>query len=135
MVRTMELFLCVILRALTDYLSSDQNNQIRDYQREGEPDQERKDTAQYRSSKAFSIMCMVLTVLYAGFAALTFMYSKSIMSEMADDEHEEGLSSTRSKNTHFVGGYDGYIGERFDIRPNSGPTGFVAPTPPQGTLA
>ena len=76
-------------------------------------------------------MCMVLTVLYAGFAALTFAFSKAVLSEMAEDEHEDALNSTRSKNAHFVTGYDGYIGERFDVRPNSG---FVAPTPADGTL-
>jgi len=83
---------------------------------------------------AFSIMCVFLTVLYAGFAALTFAFSKDVLAENAIDEHEEALTSTRSKNTsHFVGGYDGYIGERFDVRPN-GASGFVAPTPPDGTL-
>jgi len=80
-------------------------------------------------------MCMFLTVLYAGFAALTFAFSKAVLSEMAADEHEDALASTRNhKNTaHFVGGYDGYIGERFDVRPN-GASGFVAPTPAEGTL-
>lgn len=106
--------------------------QIRDY-KEGEPEQD-KDTAVHRSSMAFSIMCVFLTVLYAGFAGLTFTFSKAVLGEMTADFHEDGLSSTRSKKTsHFVGGYDGYIGERFDVRPNS-TSGFVAPQPSEGTL-
>ena len=77
---------------------------------------------------------MFLTVLYAGFAALTFTFSKTVLSEMECDEHEEALASTRNKSAaHFVGGYDGYIGERFDVRPN-GASGFVAPTRADGTM-
>jgi hypothetical protein len=78
----------------------------------------------------FSIMCMFLTVLYAGFAGLTFAYSKSVLEELLEDEREEAIKSSRNnKNpTHFVGGYDGYIGDRFDVRRNAGSTGFVAST-------
>lgn len=71
--------------------------------------------------------------MYGGFAILTFTFSQDVLLEMAADEHEIALQSTRSKNTHFIGGYDGYIGERFDVRPH-GPSSFVAPTPPDGTL-
>lgn len=110
-------------------------HQIRDY-RDGEG-QDRADTAVSRSSMAFSIMCMFLTVLYAGFAGLTFAFSKSILEELLEDERLENvLSSSRGKSnpTHFVGGYvnDGYIGERFDVRRNS-TTGFVAP-PTENTI-
>jgi len=91
-------------------------------------------------------MCIVLTVLYAGFAALTFAFSRTVLTEMAADysEHDglimmtpeqSAFAVSRSKGvaSHFVGGagYDGYIGERFDIRPTSGVNGgggFVAPT-------
>jgi hypothetical protein len=85
---------------------------------------------------AFSIMCMFLTVLYAGFAGLTFAFSKSVLEELSEDEREESMTNTRnSKNpTHFVGGYDGYIGERFDVRRSGGPTGFVAPTPDKSII-
>jgi hypothetical protein len=109
------------------------DEQIRDYQQAND-EAERKDTAVHRSSMAFSIMCMVLTVLYAGFAALTFVFSKAVLTEMAEDENEDPLNSTRSKNknAHFVTGYDGYIGERFDVRPNPG---FVAPKATDGTLS
>jgi hypothetical protein len=80
---------------------------------------------------AFSIMCMFLTVLYAGFAGLTYAFSKSVMEELLSDERDDSAtrkSSGLSNNnpSHFVGGYnDGYIGERFDVR--RPPGGFVAP--------
>ena len=84
---------------------------------------------------AFSILCMVLTVLYAGFAALTFAFAKSVMEEHTMDEREESMLSNRHKQGHF-NGYDGYIGERFDVgRSRNGPAGFVSPTPPDATLA
>lgn len=95
---------------------------------------------------AFSIMCMFLTVLYASFAALTFAFSKDVLTEMSADYSDNYdppeasafavSSSIRNKGTsHFLGaGYDGYIGERFDVRPANA-SGFVAPThPSDGTL-
>ena len=76
---------------------------------------------------------MFLTVMYAGFAALTFAFSKSVLEELAEDERETIRNTPRSKPPGFVGGYDGYIGERFDVRRNGG---FVAPPPTnQGALA
>lgn len=99
---------------------------------QGEPEQDRKDTVVHRSSMAFSIMCLFLTVMYASFAALTYVWSKTVLMEMSADEHEEALASTRSKTSHFVGAYDGYIGERFDMRPSN--VGFVAPKASDGTL-
>lgn len=63
---------------------------------------------------AFSVLCMVLTLLYAGFAALTFSFAQGVIEEHEADELEPALSST-------IGGYDGYIGERFDVvRPSNG---------------
>ncbi|KAL3893527.1 MAG: hypothetical protein SGARI_008123, partial [Bacillariaceae sp.] len=51
-----------------------------------------------RLSVAFSILCMVLTILYAGFAALTFAYSNGVMDEYTLDEREEAMMlSTRNK--------------------------------------
>jgi hypothetical protein len=72
---------------------------------------------------------MVLTVLYAGFAALTFSFANSVIEEHENDEREEAMESTRSKaNSHFSG-YDGYIGERFDVgRQTNGPSGFSGPS-------
>lgn len=80
-----------------------------------------------RSSMAFSIMCMFLTVLYAGFAGLSFAYSKSIIEELAEDERED---ANRSKVTTAHFGYDGYIGERFDIRRS----GFVSAQPDKAII-
>jgi hypothetical protein len=86
---------------------------------------------------AFSIMCMFLTVLYAGFAGLTFAFSKSVLEELLVDDREEmsrnKILSSSNHPTHYVGGHhynDGYIGERFDVRrqPTVG-GGFSAPTP------
>lgn len=87
-----------------------------------------------RSSTAFSILCMFLTVMYAGFAALTYAYSSSVIEEHALDEREDHLLSTREKGVgHFNGFHSGYIGDRFDVgRSKNQPTGF---TTPQATLA
>lgn len=85
---------------------------------------------------------MVLTVLYAGFAALTFTFSSTLLEEMAADyyEHDERNhhNTSHKSNNHFmttaVSNFDGYIGERFDVVR----TGFVAPPPAQtahGTMA
>ena len=96
---------------------------------------------------AFSIMCMFLTVLYAGFAALTFSFSHSIIEEHAADEREEALTahhphqySSKMTPHHHVGfnsnGYDGYIGERFDVHRSRGPnTGGVGFVPKSGDVA
>jgi hypothetical protein len=131
---------------------TDCTTQIRDYQREGDNGDrdQQADTAVNRSSLAFSIMCMILTVLYGGFAALTFWWSKPILQEIsADDLHEEsslqhnayGVTGRSPSKHHFVvasngAGYDGYIGERFDVRTSGfvgAPVGAVTGT--DGTLA
>jgi hypothetical protein len=103
-----------------------------------------------RSSMAFSIMCMFLTVLYAGFAALTFSFSHSIIEEHAADERDEALAMAHHSNYnqhkmtphhHIVGGfnsngYDGYIGERFDVHRSRGPsTGGVGFVPKGGDVS
>ena len=72
-----------------------------------------------RSSMAFSIMCMFLTVLYAGFAALVFTFSNSVLEENQVDADDDA----QHQQPH---GYSGYIDDRFDVRP-SGKNGFVAP--------
>ena len=61
---------------------------IRDYKEGGAEEKEavNEDTAVRRSSMAFSIMCMFLTVLYAGFAGLTFAFSKSLLEELLIDD-------------------------------------------------
>jgi hypothetical protein len=79
---------------------------------------------------AFSIMCMFLTVVYFGFAALTFFFSHSIIEENNADAQEESYSSRSKKSTNPMFS-SGYIGERFDVRPSGG---FVAPSPDEGTM-
>ena len=99
--------------------------QIRDFQREGE-DRGGRDgeaaasMAVERSSMAFSIMCMFLTILYAGFAALVFAFSNSVLEENQADIADDNL---HRQQPH---GYSGYIDNRFDVRP-SGKNGFVGP--------
>lgn len=112
--------------------------QIRDFregeERGGENGEGYSGRTQERSSMAFSILCMFLTVMYAGFAALTFAYSTSVINEHAMDEREEQILSTRDNGVGHFNGYGGggYIGERFDVgRPRTGPTGFA----PEATLA
>ena len=111
--------------------------QIRDYRegedRGGEEGHENRKPVD-RSSTAFSILCVFLTVMYAGFAALTYAYSSSVIEEHTLDEREDHLLSTREKGVgHFNGFHSGYIGERFDVgRSRNEPTGFSAP---QATLA
>jgi len=74
-------------------------------------------------SMAFSYMCMVLTVLYAGFAALTLTYATDVIDEHSIDERDDMatnimMTSTNRMNInkttvgHFNAhaGYDGYIG-------------------------
>jgi hypothetical protein len=70
---------------------------------------------------------MFLTVIYAAFAALTYNHSRDVLEEMLHDEKLElQMTSPRPNTQQFVGGYDGYIGERFDV-PRRTPSGFVAP--------
>ena len=42
-----------------------------------------------KSSLAFSILCMVLTILYAAFAVLVFTFSDNLLAENEDDIREE----------------------------------------------
>lgn len=75
-----------------------------------------------RATMAFSILCMVLTVIYFGFAALTFSFANGVMEETDEDEREEVMLSARNNtaNPHHFAGYNGYIGERLDFgRPRS----------------
>lgn len=102
--------------------------EIRDYPREGEErardnESSAQNTALERSSVAFSIMCMFLTVLYAGFAAMTYAFSQSVLieNENTPQEYDDQARHTNSA-------YSGYIDNRFDVQLTSGTkTGFVAP--------
>ena len=77
-------------------------------------------------------MCMFLTVIYAGFAGLTFAYSKSVIEELEEDERAD-FSRKTVNSSHF--GYNGYIGERFDIRRNApGAGGGFVSAPPDKAI-
>lgn len=115
-------------------------------------------SAMRRSSTAFSIMCMCLTIMYAAFAFTLTGLSKSVLAEWAADDddrhhgyplhhHQSNYHPKATPSSFVVGaaGYDGYIGERFDlgvssVRRNTATSsaagGFVAPTHPatDGTL-
>lgn len=103
--------------------------QIRDYQRDGEgggKDEEWiQDSALSRSSLAFSIMCVFLTVLYAGFAALVFTFADDLLRENAIDSRREAL--TPSDPVHGSGYIDN---DRFGVRgkpTHTNSEGFVSP--------
>mmetsp|Transcript_52606 Transcript_52606/g.77976 ORF Transcript_52606/g.77976 Transcript_52606/m.77976 type:complete len:240 (-) Transcript_52606:134-853(-) len=86
---------------------------IRDYVGEGqgaEREQEQyQDYAVERSSTAFSIMCLFLTVLYAGSAGLVFTFHRSIIEENLADAREEALQpsqrDTPGVQLHPTGAY------------------------------
>eukprot|EP00548_Thalassiothrix_antarctica_P000598 CAMPEP_0194138450 /NCGR_PEP_ID=MMETSP0152-20130528/8230_1 /TAXON_ID=1049557 /ORGANISM="Thalassiothrix antarctica, Strain L6-D1" /LENGTH=222 /DNA_ID=CAMNT_0038835893 /DNA_START=238 /DNA_END=906 /DNA_ORIENTATION=- len=108
--------------------------EIRDYAREeergGEDDE--KNASDYvqqraveRSSMAFSIMCMFLTVLYAGFAATVYAFSHSVLKEnQEDDEDAYRIQQQQQQQPYHGGGY--IIDNRFDVHPSSKP-GFAKP--------
>lgn len=89
------------------------------------------------SSMAFSILCAVLTFLYAAFAAMLYTYSGDLIQENAEDERLEGLapSDVGSSATY---GYrwqqnlhrSGFLGDNFNIGSNVKVTGegYVQPS-------
>lgn len=87
-----------------------------------------------RSSTAFSIACLFLTLLYGGFVSILFVYSESILEELTAVEKED-LHNARcihsASPTPFATAYTGYIGERFDVRRNLGSSaaGLLLMTP------
>ncbi len=94
------------------------------------------------NSTAFSILCIILTILYAGFAGVTLAYANDVIDECASDDRVDEddaimMTSTRNhKTNHFSSAYDGYIGERFDVvgRSRNGPGSFVSTTSPNSPL-
>jgi hypothetical protein len=62
-------------------------------------------------------MCMVLTVLYGGFAAMAYAFAHDVLTE-----NEQDLSDRQHGQHHQ--GYSGYIDNRFDVHPSS-KAGFV----------
>lgn len=105
--------------------------QVHDYQREGEQGGNEKDeeymqeSALSRSSLAFAIMCMFLTIIYAGFAGLVFTYADDVLRENYIDSRQEALTPSDPENGR------GYIdSNRFGVEGK--PThmtseGFVSP--------
>ena len=80
--------------------------------------------ADERSSMAFSILCMFLTVLYLAFAATMYVFSNSVLEENElDEDGQRGQQHSYSTQPHT---YGGYMDNRFDIHPASKP-GFVGP--------
>jgi flagellar basal body-associated protein FliL len=89
---------------------------VRDYSQQDEREQENSNGEQNlsKSSTAFSILCMFLTILYAGFAALVFTYSNDLLRENDEDERREALKPSEEEPMR------GYIGNKFTVRsPNS----------------
>lgn len=91
---------------------------IRDYnEREGDQREEgnentTRNEALSASSTSFSILCMFLTILYAGFSALVFTYSNDLIRENEEDERREALKPSDEEETNIV---EGYIGNKFTV--------------------
>ena len=83
---------------------------VRDYNDQGGKEEDRRDENLSKSSTAFSIMCMFLTILYAGFSALVFTYSNDLILENEEDERREAL---RPSDDHEM---RGYIGNKFTVK-------------------
>lgn len=88
---------------------------IRDYKEGdgegGKEGGEAQGAAYERSSLAFSIMCIFLTVLYAAFSGLVFTYSNDLLKENEEDMREEALRPSEPVAV------SGYIGSKFDVIP------------------
>lgn len=74
------------------------------------------------SSMAFSILCAVLTVLYAAFAGMLYTYSDDVIQENAEDERLEGLAPSDIGSTSAYGyrwqqnlHRSGFLGDNFNI--------------------
>jgi len=105
--------------------------QVHDYQGEGEQgggkeEEYMQESILSRSSLAFSIMCLFLTIIYAGFAALVFTYADDLLRENAIDSRQEALAPSDPENGR------GYIdSDRFGVEGKSTHMtieGFVSPT-------
>lgn len=89
-------------------------------------------------SMAFSYMCIALTILYGGFAALTLSYANDVIEELAVEEDEEIMNNNAHGSNNIMmtsmnkyshnAGYDSgyYIGERFDVVSHRPRSGFVS---------
>lgn len=112
---------------------------IRDYRMEGE-DRERdgewaQEQAVDRTSVSFSIMCMFLTIIYAGYAALVFALSNALLDENRADARNEALSpSAPNRALGYIHG-----DHRFDVPGandiSNNTTTFVKPQQSDSSLA
>jgi len=87
---------------------------VRDYNEgdgKNEGNQDNGEQNLSRSSTAFSILCMFLTILYAGFAALVFTYSADLLRENEEDERQEALKPSDEEEP-----MRGYIGNKFTVQ-------------------
>mmetsp|Transcript_2023 Transcript_2023/g.3672 ORF Transcript_2023/g.3672 Transcript_2023/m.3672 type:complete len:295 (-) Transcript_2023:766-1650(-) len=95
----------------------------------GERDRQRaiKRENMSKSSTAFSILCIFVTILYAGFAALVFVYSDALMEENQQDLRREALRPSSDDledydddddrpNREMRDGRRGLIGNRFTVQ-------------------
>jgi len=97
----------------------DYNNNGDQQQQDGEQEQQngQENLNLSRSSTAFSILCMFLTILYAGFAALVFTYSNDLIRENEEDERREALKPSKEEPM------SGYIGNKFTVQSPSSAAG------------
>eukprot|EP00558_Chaetoceros_sp_UNC1202_P006801 CAMPEP_0197234310 /NCGR_PEP_ID=MMETSP1429-20130617/2079_1 /TAXON_ID=49237 /ORGANISM="Chaetoceros sp., Strain UNC1202" /LENGTH=260 /DNA_ID=CAMNT_0042692681 /DNA_START=72 /DNA_END=854 /DNA_ORIENTATION=+ len=84
---------------------------VRDYNERDEKEEEMQDQNLSKSSTAFSILCMFLTILYAGFAALVFSYSGELIKENEEDARREALQPSDYDGAEM----EGYIGDKFTV--------------------
>jgi len=88
--------------------------QIRDYQEAEKGDEKEQQMMQNStlssSSLAFSIMCLFLSLLYSGFAALVFTFAENLLKENALDSRQEALTPSDNNGPGYIGG------ERFGVQ-------------------
>lgn len=102
--------------------------EVRDFYVNGNEQDGREDAEESveRSSTAFSVVCMFLTIVYAGFSMLVYSFSDELMEENLADERNDKLSpSDPEAQMGYIGG------ERFDVI-HSNPrkedsSGFIKP--------
>mmetsp|Transcript_21606 Transcript_21606/g.30264 ORF Transcript_21606/g.30264 Transcript_21606/m.30264 type:complete len:253 (-) Transcript_21606:268-1026(-) len=81
-----------------------------------------------RTSLAFSMLCMFLTLIYAGSAAIVFHFSSSLLEENRLDLEQENEVQTKSEDDYqcYVGD-DSYINQGESFRHNSD-NDFLSPS-------
>lgn len=92
--------------------------QVRDYNNhEGEEEEKHDQIGNIsRSSTTFSILCIFLTILYSGFAALVFTYSNDLIQENLEDERREALRPSEDDSEDGRDHLRGYLGNKFIVQ-------------------